>query len=69
MHSTATASSGKPRAYFTHGGRVTVDPNAPKPEKPAVATKAAPPAPAEEKTLDKKKSRFSLHLGKKTAAK
>lgn len=61
----------KPRTYFSHAGRVTVDPNA-----PAAVPKEAPPkmkvvdeqsaevAGKEEKN-NKKKSRLGLRFGKK----
>lgn len=58
----AAASFNKPRTYFTHGGKVTVDPSAPKPENPA--EKAEETKPAEEKKPEKKK-RFSVGFGKK----
>lgn len=66
----AVTVSAKPRTYFTHAGRITVDPNAPitplqtqaLKTKPATETKAAAvPTPAKE---EKKKSRLSL-FGKK----
>lgn len=66
MQSAATTAS-KPRTYFTHGGKVTVDPNASKPEKPA--EKAEEAAPAEEKISEKKKKRFSVGFGKKKDSK
>ncbi|KAK4561825.1 hypothetical protein LTR86_004504 [Recurvomyces mirabilis] len=65
----STATNGKPRTYFTHGGRVTVDDGQMTPAQLAAAGKA----PAEEKEptpsvmteKSKKKSRFSLGFGKK----
>lgn len=60
MHS-AAGTINKPRTYFTHGGKVTVDPNAPKPEKPV---EKAEEAPKEEQKPEKKK-RFSVGFGKK----
>lgn len=62
MRSAATTVD-KPRTYFTHGGKITVDTTTPKPEKAAT-----PPAaePAAEKTAEtKKKSRFSMGFGRK----
>lgn len=64
--SAATSAPVKPRTYFTHGGKITVDANA----QPLAKTDLTAPkaAPAEEKkVVEKKKSRFSF--GKKTAAK
>ena len=45
----------KPRTYFAHGGKVTVDPNAPKPEK--AATKAEEETPAADEKDDKRAER------------
>ncbi|KAF2171733.1 hypothetical protein M409DRAFT_50389 [Zasmidium cellare ATCC 36951] len=61
MHS-AAGNSNKPRTYFTHGGKVTVDPNAPKPEK---AAEKAEEAHKEEEKQPEKKKRFSVGFGKK----
>lgn len=60
----------KPRTYFSHAGRVTVDPNDPLPT-PTESTKTKPatepvstPAKVAEKE-EKKKSKFGLRFGKK----
>lgn len=62
----AAGTINKPRTYFTHGGKITVDPNAPKPEKPADKTEEAP---KEEAKKPEKKKRFSVGFGKKKDAK
>lgn len=60
----------KPRTYFTHSGKVTVDLNAPEPvqtqaikSKPATETPAAPVEAAVKE--EKKKGKFGLRFGKK----
>ncbi|KAF7196285.1 hypothetical protein HII31_02352 [Pseudocercospora fuligena] len=68
LRTTGTASTSKPRTYFTHGGKVTVDAKDITP-KPSMDVKhESPAAPAEEKKGDKKKSRMSLGFGRKTKA-
>ncbi|KXT14795.1 hypothetical protein AC579_9644 [Pseudocercospora musae] len=68
LRTTGTASTSKPRTYFTHGGKVTVDANDTTP-KPSMDPKPeAPAATAEEKKGNKKKSRMSLGFGRKTKA-
>lgn len=66
IRTTGTATASRPRTYFTHAGRVTVDPNAPKPKKTEETKQAAPVQ--EKKPEPKKKSRMSLSFGKKTKA-
>ncbi|EME45291.1 hypothetical protein DOTSEDRAFT_23337 [Dothistroma septosporum NZE10] len=61
MRSNATSAE-KPRTYFTHGGKITVDANTPKPEKQAEPQMVEPVA---EKVAEKKKGRFSIGFGKK----
>ncbi|KXT04217.1 hypothetical protein AC578_78 [Pseudocercospora eumusae] len=68
LRTTGTASTSKPRTYFTHGGKVTVNANDITP-KPSMDTKPeAPVATAEKKKGDKKRSRMSLGFGRKTKA-
>ena len=62
MRSAATTVD-KPRTYFTHGGKMTVDASTSKLEKAS-----APPTgePVVEKVAEvKKKSRFSMGFGRK----
>lgn len=63
----------KPRTYFTHGGKITVDINDPEPVKESrfkAKAAAATPAPAPEPEVvavkeEKKKGKFGLKFGKK----
>lgn len=63
----AAGTMNKPRTYFTHGGKITVDPNALKPEKPVEKVEEA--AAKEEEKKPEKKKRFSVGFGKKKDAK
>ena len=71
MNSTATAKNTKPRAYFTHGGRVTVNGGQPPPSQNALNVPGAndpkPDASSMKsgKSSGSKKSRFSFGFGKK----
>ncbi|CAK4000732.1 Hypothetical predicted protein [Lecanosticta acicola] len=68
FQSAGTSMPTKPRTYFTHGGKITMDANA-VPVTPAAAEAAPKPAVVEDQKVEKKKSRMSLGFGRKTAAK
>lgn len=69
-------STGKPRTYFTHGGKVTVAEGQESPAQAAakaaavdaVQPKSAAPSISDKSTAGKKKGRFSMGFGKKSVA-
>lgn len=62
--SMATMQTSSARNYFTHTGRVAVDPDAPK--VPKLETAKAATAVDVKKQVEKKKSRMSLSFGRKS---